>query len=260
MGGKGSGWRRPRLSLATPVCLAGAPLYSLVIGAIGSSHAFAAAEREGLPAEVLTRARQLMPDEEGDGGAMRQEMEVRPRHSSMALHRHSACAREREPGSPPCAGPLAHPGTPARAQVLLDALQEARLAATADSDAAARSRAEADARRAAATAAASLHASEAWLDERVRRLVRHSVGIEPSALMDLPRRSARGDARGCADTPRRTAGGSGRFRMRPPLIGDSRRREGGSTLLTAGCAISCTDSLTAPAVGLTGHDGRQAAR
>ena len=41
----------------------GTPLYQVIPGAIGSSHALAAAEREGLPAEILARAAQLLPEE-----------------------------------------------------------------------------------------------------------------------------------------------------------------------------------------------------
>ena len=113
---------------------AGQPLYTLVIGAVGSSHALDAAAREGLPAALLERAQQLLPDAEGDGGAMRREMEA----LLVALQQTSALA-----------------------------------ALDRDAAARARTQAEAslsDARKAAAAAAVSLGQSSDWLSKLTQRL------------------------------------------------------------------------------------------
>ena len=112
----------------------GEPLYKLVVGAVGSSHAFDAAAREGLPAATLERARRLLPDADADGGAMRAEMEtlleaLQQTRGEAAADREAA-AKEK-------------------------ALAEASVA---------------EARAAAAQAAKSLKQSEAWLQELTNRL------------------------------------------------------------------------------------------
>jgi hypothetical protein len=113
---------------------AGEPLYSLVLGAVGSSHALDAAAREGLPAALLERAQQLLPDAEGDGGTMRREMEA----LLVALQQTSAhAAMDRE------------------------AAARARTQAEASLS---------DARKAAAAAAVSLGQSSDWLSKLTQRL------------------------------------------------------------------------------------------
>ena len=112
----------------------GRPLYRMLLGCVGSSHALAAAEREGLPPPVLARARALMPAAEGAAAEQREEME-----SLLAALRESAAASGDDRA--------AAASSRARAEEL-----------------------HAGAAGSAAAAARSLSEAEAWLERRTRQL------------------------------------------------------------------------------------------
>ena len=132
----------------------GSPLYTMVAGAVGSSHALDAAAREGLPAAVLERAMALGGGDEAESedGGVRQLRE--------------------------------------QTEQLVTALQarmaEADKAAEAAAAKAAESAAAADAARvAAARSAKSLKAAEAFLDERSRVLDNMVTRLRKQGVADL---------------------------------------------------------------------------
>ena len=64
---KAYGLMEPKLLTAAMAREAdGLPSFTMIPGAVGSSHAFEAAAREGLPEEVIVRARNLLPNEKAD--------------------------------------------------------------------------------------------------------------------------------------------------------------------------------------------------
>ena len=117
----------------------GSPLYTMVPGAVGSSHALDAAKREGLPESVLSRAASLLPENaavSGDDGMKQLQVET---------------------------------------EKLITALQTRMAEADAAAEAAAGAMDEADAARnealaAAARAAHSLKVSERFLDDRSKSI------------------------------------------------------------------------------------------
>lgn len=125
----------------------GSPLFTLVPGAIGSSHALDAAQRERLPPAILRRAAELLPD-----------------------HAHAHAADGPDGAAESVQGALIAQ-TEALAVALQSRLEEAEsmanVAAAAAADAEA---AKTQARAAARVAARSLDAARAFLGDRVRAL------------------------------------------------------------------------------------------
>ncbi|MDI3297684.1 MAG: endonuclease MutS2 [Bacillota bacterium] len=79
------------------------PTYRIELGLPGRSHALLVAERLGLPAEVVARARSLLPEEEQEVGALvrrleeeRAELAVQRRRLARLLERQQQLAREAE--------------------------------------------------------------------------------------------------------------------------------------------------------------------